>query len=256
MMHAFLRARCVVAIGLILSCCFGCATSKTSNTARTATEQLLLSNAIDQSLNKVDFTAMHGRRVFLDASFLDGVDKQYVVASLRHHLLYNGVHLAAAADKADVILEPRSGAIGTDTTESYYGIPGISLPGGLFTLPEIKLITRTNQNATAKIGLAAYDAGEKSIVGGGGISIAQAKHNNWHVLGVGPFTTGTIKKELSAATSSDVYDPSTDLPRSVAFGPMQPGHFDTYTRDEPKLPTPELPGQSDSDIRQTGHTER
>ncbi|MBL6707136.1 MAG: hypothetical protein ISQ06_13575, partial [Planctomycetaceae bacterium] len=155
-MHLSFPIRCAVVACLTLQLCAGCATTKTSNTARTATEQLLLSNAIDQSLNKVDFSAMHGRNVFIDPAYLDGVDKQYVLASLRHHLLYNGVHLAAAADKADMILEPRSGGIGTDTTESYYGIPGISLPGGMFTMPEIKLVTRTNQNATAKIGLAAY----------------------------------------------------------------------------------------------------
>ncbi len=255
MMHSFLRPGCVLA-ALILACSSGCATTNTTNTARTATEQLLLSNAIDQSLNKVDFSAMHGRKVFLDATYLDGVDKQYVIASLRHHLLYNGVSLAAAADKADLILEPRSGGIGTDTTESYYGIPGISLPGGMFTLPEIKLVTRMNQHATAKIGLAAYDAGERAIVGGGGVSIAQAQHNNWHVLGVGPFTTGTIKEELTAATGSDVYDPSNDLPRNVAFGSGSSGQFENYAGDRPSLLPPPVPGRSESGIRQTGHSGR
>lgn len=254
-MHSFIRSRCAFAC-LALTLCAGCATTKTSNTARTATEQLILSNAIDQSLNKADFSAMHGRKVFLDPTYLDGVDKQYVIASLRHHLLYNGVHLAAAADKADVILEPRSGGIGTDTTESYYGIPGISLPGGLFTLPEIKLVTRTNQNATAKIGLAAYDAGERVIVGGGGVSIAQATHNNWNVLGIGPFKTGTMDQELEAATSLDVYNPSGDLPRSIAFGPASSRRFEGYAGDRPKFLPPPVPGQGESDVRQTGHSDR
>lgn len=254
-MHPALRARTALTACLILSCCLGCATTKTSNTARTATEQLLLSNAVDQSLNKVDFSGMYGRKVFIDPAYLDGVDKQYVLASLRHHLLYNGVQLAPAADKADVILEPRSGGIGTDTTESYYGIPGISLPGGVFSLPEIKLVTRTNQNATAKIGLAAYDAGERSIVGGGGVSIAQATHNNWNVLGIGPFMTGTMNKELKSATSNDVYDPANDLPRSVAFGGAPPRSFETYAEDAPSFTPPELPGLPDAEIRQTKHTD-
>ena len=255
-MHLSLPIRCAVAACLALTFCPGCATTKTSNTARTATEQLLLSNAIDQTLNKVDFSAMHGRKVFIDPAYLDGVDKQYVVASLRHHLLYSGVHLAASADKADVILEPRSGGIGTDTTESYYGIPGISLPGGMFTMPEIKLVTRTNQNATAKIGLAAYDAGERAIVGGGGVSIAKATHNNWNFLGVGPFVTGTMNQELKAATSKDVYDPSTDLPRTVAFGSATPRHFEGYADERPTFLPPPVPGQAESGIRQTGHSDR
>ena len=255
MMHSLLRPEFAIA-ALILASTLGCATTKTSNTARTATEQLLLSNAIDQSLNKVDFSAMHGRKVFLDPAYLDGVDKQYVLASLRHHLLYNGVSLAVAADKADVILEPRSGGIGTDTTESYYGIPGISLPGGMFTMPEIKLVTRINQNATAKIGLAAYDTGQRSIVGGGGVSIAKATHNNWNFMGVGPFMTGTMNKELSSATSRDIYDPSAQLPRSVAFGPASSGPFENYADDGPSLLPPPLPGHPEPGVRQTGHSDQ
>lgn len=255
MMHSFLRPGCAIA-ALIFAFSSGCATTKTSNTARTATEQLLLSNAIDQTLDKADFSAMYGRKVFLDPAYLDGVDKQYVIASLRHHLLYNGVHLAAAADKADVIIEPRSGGIGTDTSESYYGMPGISLPGGMFTLPEIKLVTRTNQQATAKIGLAAYDVEQRSIVGGGGVSIAQATHNNWNVLGVGPFKTGTMDLELKAATSYDVYSPTGDLPRTIAFGPASGQLFEGYADDRPTLLPAPIPGKSESDIRQTGHSGR
>ena len=254
-MQSFLRPGCAI-VALILVCSSGCATTNTSNTARTATEQLLLSNAIDQTLDKADFSAMYGRKVFLDPTYLDGVDKQYVIASLRHHLLYNGVHLAEAADKADMILEPRSGGIGTDTSESYYGIPGISLPGGMFTLPEIKLVTRTNQQATAKIGLAAYDVENRSIVGGGGVSIAQATHNNWNVLGVGPFKTGTMNQELKAATSHDVYSPTGNLPRSIAFGPASGQSFETYADERPTFLPPPVPGQSESGIRQTGHSDR
>lgn len=254
-MQSFLRPGCAIA-ALILACSLGCATTKTSNTARTATEQLLLSNAIDQTLGKADFSAMYGRKVFLDPTYLDGVDKQYVIASLRHHLLYSGVHLAAAADKADMILEPRSGGIGTDTTESYYGVPAISLPGGLFTIPEIKLVTRTNQNATAKIGLAAYDVERRSIVGGGGVSIAQATHNNWNVLGVGPFKTGTMDQELKAATSNDVYSVTGNLPRSIAFGPASRQSFESYADERPTLLPPPVPGASASGIRQTGHSDR
>lgn len=255
-MHTVPRIHQAVIPILVALCLSGCATTKTSNTARTATEQLLLSNAIDQSLMKVDFAAMQGRRVFLEGDYLEGVDKQYVLASLRHHLLYNGASLAEAADSADVILEPRSGGIGTDTTESYYGVPEISLPGGVFTSPEIKLVTRLTQHATAKIGLVAYDAGERSIVGGGGVSIAQASHVNWHVLGVGPFTTGSIQEELASATSGVPYNRTDDLPRTVAFGTGIPRPLETYGTDPPGLVAPALPSLTAPTIRQAGHAIR
>jgi len=44
-----------ISSALLLAALAGCTTAQTSNTARTATEQLLLSTAVDQSLDKIDF---------------------------------------------------------------------------------------------------------------------------------------------------------------------------------------------------------
>ena len=57
----------------------GCTHTSTSNTARTAKEQMLLSNAVDQSLDKVDFTPLYGQKVFVDDKYLECVDKNYEV---------------------------------------------------------------------------------------------------------------------------------------------------------------------------------
>ena len=87
---------------------------------------MLLSNAVDQSLDKVDFTPLYGQKVFVDDKYLECVDKSYVVGSLRHRVMRAGGALAAAADAADVIMEVRSGGVGTDSTEMY--LWGTSLP--------------------------------------------------------------------------------------------------------------------------------
>src|SRR5690348_1502436 len=50
----------------------GCGTTRMTDTQRTATEQLLISNAIDQSVSRIDVSALAGKRVFLDAQYLDG----------------------------------------------------------------------------------------------------------------------------------------------------------------------------------------
>ncbi|MES2790588.1 MAG: DUF6655 family protein, partial [Planctomycetota bacterium] len=52
----------------------GCTSTKTSNTARTGTEQLLISNAVDQSLAKVDFSQMAGKKILVEEKYLDSVD--------------------------------------------------------------------------------------------------------------------------------------------------------------------------------------
>lgn len=72
---------------IFLTVLAGCTSTKQSNTARTATEQLLISNAVDQSLNKVDFSSLSGSAVFVEEKHLDCVDKGYILGSIRHRLL-------------------------------------------------------------------------------------------------------------------------------------------------------------------------
>ena len=157
---------------------FGCASSKTSNTARTATEQMLLSNAIDRSLSNVSFDQMAGRKVFIDDKYLESIDKGYVMGSLRHKTLAAGASLAKSADDADLVLEARSGGIGTDTEDSFIGIPSIGVPGMPITIPDMKLISRSKQMGTSKLGLVAYDPKTGTGFGLGGQSTALTKHND------------------------------------------------------------------------------
>ncbi|MBI1310130.1 hypothetical protein GC176_02395 [bacterium] len=182
----------------------GCSTSKTSNTARTAKEQLLISNAVDQVLDSVDFSSFYGQKVFFEEKYLDGTDKAYVVGSVRHRLLLNGAALTGSADDAEVVLEARSGGIGTDMTESFYGVPEVVLPG-MLTIPELKAATRTSQKGTAKLAFVAYDAKTKSVLGSGGTSLAVSDYNDWAVLGIGPFKTGSVKQEIKASTAGHRY---------------------------------------------------
>ncbi len=177
----------------------GCASSRTSNTARTGTEQVLLSNAIDRSLNNVSFDQMSGRKVFIDDKLLDSVDKGYVMGSLRHKTLAAGGYLATAADQADIVLEPRSGGVGTDTEETFIGIPAISVPGMPISLPDLKLISRNTQLGTAKIGLVAYDPKTGASYGLGGQTTAVTKHDDMYVLGMGPFRSGAVREEREKA---------------------------------------------------------
>ena len=107
------RSLAIVLLGVFA---VGCTTATTTNTARTSTEQLLISNAVDRALDKVDFTPFSGRAVYLEEKYIDCVDKNYVIASLRHRLLASGATLVAA-DAAELIVEARSGGVGTATRQ-------------------------------------------------------------------------------------------------------------------------------------------
>lgn len=199
----------------------GCTTTSTSNTARTATEQMLISNAIDQSLSKVDFRAFGGQKVFLEEKYLDCVDKNYIVSSVRHRVLLQGAQVVGKPDEADIVLEIRSGAVGTNASSSFLGIPAFSVPG-MFAIPEIKLVNREKQIGMAKIGLVAYDAKTHQGLGDGGTSLARSDSNNWYVLGVGPWQQGSVKKEIARGQPRYANQPWVEVPSQVAFdAPIQ-----------------------------------
>jgi hypothetical protein len=176
----------------------GCTTTSTSNTARTAKEQMLLSNAVDQSLDKVDFAPLSGQKVFVDEKYLECVDKSYVMGSVRHRVMRAGGTLAGTADDADVIMEVRSGGVGTDSTEMYVGVPPLPLGVGMQT-PEIRLSERKSQYGYSKLGLVVYDAKTKAVLGDGGMSMAQSDDNNWFVLGMGPWQDGALKNDVAVS---------------------------------------------------------
>jgi hypothetical protein len=208
----------------------GCTTAQTTNTARTATEQLLVSNAVDYSLDKVDFRPFAGQSVYLEEKYIDCVDKSYVIASLRHRLLAAGAKLADKPESAEIVVEARSGGVGTITSQSFVGVPEIVLPG-MITLPEVRLMTRTRQEGTAKIGIAAYDAQSRQALGPGGQALASVDDANWYVAGVGPWRSGLLKQEIARGSTGRAAMSQTRIPPYVTF--QSPGASPATESTEP-----------------------
>src|ERR1700744_295083 len=88
----------------------GCTTEKTTDTARSATEQLLLSTAIDHALQSINLKILAHRKVFLDATYFDSYDSKYVLGTIRDALSRDGAILEDTAAASDIIVEARSGA--------------------------------------------------------------------------------------------------------------------------------------------------
>ena len=210
-----LRTLCRIA-SLAFLACLGCASTSSSDTARTGMEQLLISNAIDQSLDKVDFKALAGQSVYIEEKYLDCTDQKYLMGALRHRLLYAGASVADTAEAATVALEVRSGGVGTDRAESFIGMPEIAVPGPVpVALPEIRLFERSRQTGTAKIGIVAYDTNTKQPLGAGGHTLARSDDNNWYVLGMGPYRQGSVRSEVSTSLSRG--GQAAPLPMEVAL---------------------------------------
>lgn len=188
---------------LLLIVLSGCTTTRTSDTARTGMEQLLISNAVDQTLDKTALPPVDGRKVFVEEKYLDGaVDKGYVVAKMRQKLLNHGAMLVDKKEDSEITVELSTGGVGTDNVSSFVGMPGLAVPGLPIELPEVRVYEKTSQFGTAKIGVVAYATGNGQLIYDSGTPLARADESRWSVLGIGPFQEGSVRDEVINHTNS------------------------------------------------------
>lgn len=191
-------------VSVVLASAVGCGTTRVTDTMRTATEQLLVSNAVDQSVSQLDFRMLNGQKVFFDPQYLDGcVDKGYVSSSLRQHLLACGCVLQEDRAKATYVVEARAGGVGTDRHQLLFGVPQMNLPalipGQPSMIPEIPFAKRTDQMGFAKLAVFAYNRVTGEPVWQSGVVQNQSTSKDTWVFGAGPFRRGTIGENFEFA---------------------------------------------------------
>ncbi len=205
--HGDLSAAWLASIAACAVLAVGCGSTRTSNTARTATEQLLISDAIDRTVQQIDFKVLEGEAVFFDERhLLEVVDKAYLISSFRQHLLASGCVLKDQREQATFVVEPRVGAIGTDNHDWLVGIPAINVPQVPLAptlpaaIPEIPFAKRRDQRGVAKLAVFAYRRETGEPVWQSGMAISESEANDIWVLGAGPFKRGTIYEEKTFAS--------------------------------------------------------
>ena len=212
----------------------GCGTVKTSGTARTGTEQLLLTNAWDSALQKVDFRPLTGVPVFLDTTNVAAVDQGWVISTLRQALLSQGVLLREKREQAQWIVEASVGAFGNDQYNMLVGVPQTTIPQTVVgmpagTIPEISVLKKSHQTGTAKLMMFAYDRGSGRVVWRSGTVIATSNAKDVYLGGMGPFQSGTIRGrtelmglKIPLTSEQAAADPNAPPRRSGAQPPARP----------------------------------
>jgi len=189
----------------------GCGTT----TNRIATEQLLLSDAVDQAIGKIDFSCLSGHAVYLDTIYLRSakgtntlVNAEYVISGLRQQLLAANCPIKDNPDDAEIIVEARLGALGTDGHEIVYGIPQSGTlnvaaqavtSSPMAVIPEISVGKNNQQSGIAKIIVFAYDRESHEPIWQSGIAKAESTSKDTWFLGAGPFQKGSIYEGMRFA---------------------------------------------------------
>lgn len=192
----------VLSVLTILIC--GCGTTNT----RSATEQLLMSDAVDRAIGDLDFTPLANQKVYLDTTYLvpvktiGFVNSQYIISAIRQQLIASNCLIQDDKSTADVIVEARVGALGTDGHEMSFGIPQsstissaaavFSSSTGIPVIPEVSLARSDSQQAAAKIGVFAYNQATREPIWQSGIRTSRSHSKDTWILGAGPWQRGSI----------------------------------------------------------------
>ena len=225
----------------------GCGTTKMTDSPRAATEMLLVSQAVDLAVAKLDFSPLSGQAVFLDTAALekDVVDKGYLISVVRQQLLAHGALIQEERFRAVYVVELRAGAVGTDRHSVMIGTPAVALPSivpGLpaTSIPEIALAKKSDQRGVAKIGVFAYNrVTGRAVWQSGAVESSSQIKDTW-VFGAGPFTRGTIRQRTELAG-----EPLPDLANPVElFGKNQKEPGPGPTAKEQYFPNSDLPAPS------------
>jgi hypothetical protein len=186
----------------------GCGSTKLQQ----ATEQLVLSDAVDRSVAQIDFRPLAGRKVFFDTTYLKTVKNEsfvnadYVISAMRQQIIAAGCLVVETLNEAELVIEGRIGTLGMDDHRLTYGVPEnnalastaslISTAPTIPSIPEIAFARRESREGAAKVAAFAYDRETRQAVWQSGLSRASSTALDTWVLGVGPFRQGTIRREL------------------------------------------------------------
>ncbi len=226
----------------------GCGTT----TQRLGTEQLLLSDAVDMAVSQMDFRPLQNQSVYLDTTYLQSikglgfVNAPYIISSLRQQLTAANCLLQETREEADIIVEARVGALGTDGHEVTYGLPqskALASAASVFAnapplpvIPELSVGRVDAQSAVAKLMVFAYDRQSRQPIWQSGSARAESNSRNVWVLGAGPFQGGTVHQGVKFAGASI----NSSDEEFIDFHP-QVSYFEQHQFQPPLVRVAELP---------------
>lgn len=180
----------VAALAAMLLGLAGCTTERLTEPGQTATEQLLISVAVDHAVGQLNPTIPAGTKVFVDAQYFDNAPgdaatySKYAVASIRDRLLKLGARLVDDRKSADMVAELRTGGQSINHTDFLVGLPAVPIPiplSGTVTTPKVPFFEKDQQTGLAKLAITAYDK-DGALTASTGPAYGRSELKHWTVL--------------------------------------------------------------------------
>ena len=197
----------VLALGIAATAVLfgGCSDPLISNTARTAVEQFLLSDCIEQATDQMKFSSYRGKKAFMDYAYLaPQVDKAVVQGMVERRLAECGVVVVADKKAADIIIQVVCPVLATDQSKFLIGTPSLPIPvpdtSVQIVIPEIPLFLKLTRKGFGQFSvniLKAADATPIEIQKG---INTRAEFVNWALL-LFPWTSHNM--ELKETVPND-----------------------------------------------------
>lgn len=144
-----------------------CSGVRETQPGRTATEQLLFSVAAERAADQLALEIPAGKKVFVDLSYIEGTDSKYLAGTIRDRILRRGAAIVDVKEQAELVVEPRVGAISIDRNWTTLGTREFDLPvplAGDLSVPEIAFYKRDTQQGVIKIAATTYDRESGQLV--------------------------------------------------------------------------------------------
>ncbi|QSH41901.1 hypothetical protein P0136_05640 [Lentisphaerota bacterium ZTH] len=184
----------ITILALIMLLSFGCATPTVTNTKRSAEEQLLCTKAVDLAFEKITFTQVSNKKVFIENKLLEASDKEYLQGTVKYKLVNSGAIISDDKENSDIIVELFSGCVGTSHKKWLGGIPEMGIPvplAGTVSIPEIAFFKRVRQAGYCKTKMIMVDRKTGKSILYIPLLFGESYHNHFFILFF-PFTTSNI----------------------------------------------------------------
>lgn len=192
----FQVALTVTSLGVLLMI-VGCTTTRRiTNTSATALQQLLGTQAIDRAVQKLSWPDVQGKTVYVQiASPGEWGDQAYLRQVVGTELAQRGAIVSDDSSHSQYVMTVLAGALGTDQTEVFFGLPAVQSVVVPLALPEMAIYKSEEQEGFARTETVTTDSQHGGIVYRAGPTQGRTYAHTRKIFFVGWYNTDTTRDQ-------------------------------------------------------------